>query len=178
MRPVAIHLGSFLLVLSLIWTGVAQAQVSGRAFEGFGGDNKEPIQINADRLVVKDEAGQLIYTGNVEIRQGTSLVITGELIVEYAKNGSGGQNDIERLYLSDGVVATSEENTASSDTAVYDVRTEDVTMEGNVVVSQGPNVAKGCRLDANLKTNVATIKSCGKTGGERVKSVFTPGSAD
>lgn len=166
------------LTLLISFLPAAFAQVSGRAFEGFRGNNKDPIQIDADRLEVEDDKSRLTYIGNVEVRQGTSLIVTGKLVVEYDKNGNGGQNDIKRLLLSGGVVATSQDNTATSDSAAYNVRTEDIVMEGNVVVSQGPNVAKGCRLIANLKTNVATIKSCGKSGGGRVKSVFTPGSSD
>ena len=62
----------------------------------------------------------------------------------------------------------------STETGTYDVQTENIVLTGKVVVSQGSNVATGCKLIANLKTNQARLEAC--KGGGRVKSVFTPGS--
>ncbi len=150
------------------------AQVSGKAFEGFRSNSKDPIQIDADSLEVEDGNARAVFTGNVQVRQGKSVIKTDKLVVHYVKGGSGGQNDIEKLELFGNMVATSEENTATADKGVYFVKTEDIELNGNVVVSQGPNVASGCKLIANLKTNVAKIKSC----GGRVSTVFQPGSTD
>ena len=150
----------------------AAAQVSGQAFQGFRGESDDPIAIEADKLDVVDGEAKATFTGNVKIRQGASLITTGKLVVFYVKGGEGGQNDIERLDLSGGVVATSEENTASAERGTYLVKSEDITLEENVVISQGESIAKGCKLVANLKTNVATLESC----GGRVQSVFKPGS--
>lgn len=154
---------------------VAMAQVSGKAFEGFRGNSKDPIQIDADQLEVEDGNAKAVFTGNVKVRQGKSLITTDKLIVHYTKNGAGGQEDIEKLELFGNMIATSEKNTASADEGVYFVKSEDIVLTGKVVVSQGPNIAKGCKLLANLKTNVAKIQSC---GGGRVSTVFQPGSSN
>ncbi len=154
----------------------ANAQVSGKAFEGFSGNNKDPIQIEADELEVIDSKSMAIFTGNVKVRQGPSLITTSKLVVHYAKDGQGGQdgqNDIDKLEMFGGVVVTSEENTVTADEGTYIVKTEDVVLTGNVVISQGANVAKGTKLVANMKTNKATL-SGGKGG--RVGTVITPGS--
>lgn len=151
----------------------ALAQVSGKAFEGFRGNSKSPIQIEADRLEVLDAKAMALFIGNVKVRQGTSTITTSRLVVRYKKGGGGGgtQQDIDRLELSGGLVVTSGKNTATADKGVYQVASENITLTGNVVISQGTSVAKGCKLRANLKTNVAKLDSC----GGRVKSVFTPG---
>lgn len=167
------------LLMTFVLTGIpatALSQVSGKAFEGFRGNSKDPIQIDADSLEVEDGNAKAVFTGNVKIRQGKSLITTDKLVVHYVKGSSGGQNDIEKLELFGNMIATSEKNTASSDEGVYFVKTEDIILTGKVVVSQGPNIAKGCKLLANLKTNVATIKAC--SGGGRVSTVFQPGSTD
>ena len=38
-----------------------------------------------------------------------------------------------------------------------------VILEGDVVVSQGDNVAQGCKLTAYMDTNRATMDSCGQS---------------
>ncbi|MDD9909191.1 MAG: hypothetical protein OXR62_05805 [Ahrensia sp.] len=152
----------------------ALAQVSGQAFEGFRGNSDDPVKIDADRLEVLDGEAKAEFDGNVKVQQGTSVITTDKLVVHYVKDGSGGQNDIEKLELFGNVIATSDDNTASADEGLFIVATEDIVLTGNVVVSQGPNIAKGCKLVANLKTNVAKIESC----GGRVSTVFQPGSTD
>ena len=170
-------IGAFLLMTMI--AGFAQAQVSGGAFNGFKQNNKDPIQIEADELEVLDAKSTAIYKGNVKIRQGASLITTSRLDVIYDKDGDGGQGDIKQLNLSGGLVATSKGNTAQADKGVFYVKSEDIVLEGSVVVSQGKNIAKGCRLEANLKTNLAKIKSCRSAGSKkkgRVTTVFIPGS--
>ena len=159
----------------LAFMTAATAQVSGQAFEGFRGSSKEPISIEADNLEVLDGEARAIFEGNVNVRQGGSLIVTGRLVVHYLKGGGGGQNDIERLDLSGGLVVTSDDNTISAEEGTYMVTTEDITLTGDVVVSQGESIAKGCTLIANMKTNRARLQACPGQKG-RVRSVFKPGS--
>ncbi len=163
------------LLFMILFASFAHAQVSGGAFNGFKQNSKDPIQIEADELEVIDAKSTAIYKGNVKIRQGASLITTSRLDVIYDKDGEGGQGDIKQLNLSGGLVATSKGNTAQADKGVFYVKSEDIILDGNVVVSQGKNIAKGCRLEANLKTNLAKIKACSKKKG-RVTTVFIPGS--
>ena len=161
------------LVAFAMFVGLSYAQVSGQAFQGFRGGSKAPIQIDADSLEVEDGNAKAVFKGNVRVRQGKSLITTDKLVVHYVKGSSGGQNDIEKLELFGNMVATSEKNTASADQGVYFVKTEDIVLTGKVVVSQGPNIAKGCKLLANLKTNIARFT---KVPGCRLSTVFSPGS--
>lgn len=170
----AIALACFVQMLA---PALASAQVSGDAFSGFSSNSKDPIQIEADELEVIDSESRAIYRGNVKIRQGASVITTSQLDVKYSRAGAGGQGDIERLDLSGGVVATSKTNTASANRGTYIVKTEDIILDGKVVVSQGKNVATGCRLEANLRTNIANLKACKGTRKKgRVKTILTPGS--
>jgi len=168
-------LSRFALALLLVClTTAAHAQVSGQAFEGFRGNSKDPVQIEADQLEVLDAQAKAVFKGNVKVRQGSSLITTSRLEVKYQKGSKGGQEDIEKLTMSGGLIATSKKNTVTADTGTYHVQTENIVLTGKVVVSQGANVATGCKLVANLKTNRAKLEAC--KGGGRVKSVFTPGS--
>ena len=169
------HLLRFAIGIALAaFVTTAHAQVSGQAFEGFSGNSKDPVQIEADQLEVLDGEARAIFKGNVKVRQGSSLITTSRLDVKYVQGGGGGQNDIERLTMTGGLIATSKENTVTAEKGVYVVQTEDVVLTGDVVVSQGESVATGCKLVANLKTNQARLEAC--AGGGRVKSIFTPGA--
>ena len=61
---------------------------------------------------------------------------------------------------------------ATADSAVFDMQSQTVVMEGNVSVSQGNNIVTGCSLQVNLETSAAKFEQC----GGRVKMLFTPGS--
>lgn len=166
------------LALILVWLlpVAAFAQVSGAAFQGFNSSSKDPVQIEADELEVIDAEAKAIFKGNVKVRQGSSTITTSRLVVEYVKGAGGQQNDIDRLIMSGGLVATSQDNTVSASKGIYQVARERIELEGKVVISQGENVATGCKLNANLKTNQAVLSACKGSGG-RVSTVFRPGSA-
>ncbi len=173
-HPFRIQLSIMLVALFVAAFGInqASAQVSGQAFEGFRGNSKDPVQIEADELEVLDTKSKAIFQGNVQVRQGPSLMKTKKLVVLYAKGSDGGQGDIEQLDMTGGLIVTSKENTVTADKGTYFVKTEMIVLTGNVIISQGDNIASGCKLIANLKTNQATLLSC--KGGGRVRTVFTP----
>lgn len=172
------HLPNLVRAISALMMAVfvtaAHAQVSGQAFEGFRGNSKDPVQIEADQLEVLDGEARAVFKGNVKVRQGSSLITTSRLDVRYLKGSAGGQNDIERLIMTGGLIATSKDNTVTAEKGTYEVQTENIVLTGKVVVSQGDSVATGCKLVANLKTNQARLEAC--KGGGRVKSIFTPGA--
>ena len=166
-----------LIVLAMVNTGYAQ---SIGAFSGFKSGGKTPIQIEADNLKVVDNKAMAIFTGNVKVVQGKSLLKADELRVFYAKDNKGKNtqnNSIKRLEVSGTVYVRSDKNEATSDRGSFNMKTEDVELAGNVVLTQGKNIMTGCRFRANLKTGIARMDSkCGSNSG-RVKMLFEPGSA-
>ncbi len=174
-----------LIIFNLQWQSIAMAQSTG-AFTGFKSGGKTPIQIEADRLEVKDKKAMAIFSGNVKVVQGKSLLKADQLKVFYEKGDkkekkSVQSNSIKRLEVDGTVYVKSEDNEATSDSGSFNMRTEDVELNGNVVLSQGKNVMTGCRFRANLKTGIAKMDSkcegriAGKPG--RVKMLFEPGKA-
>ena len=166
---------TIIFVAMLALKSVAHSQVSGKAFEGFKQNSKDPIQIEADSLQVLDGKNKAIFKGRVKVRQGSSTITTNLLTVSYGRKAGGGQGDVERLDLSGNVTVTSGANRATADKGSYVVKTEDVLLVGNVLVSQGNNVARGCKLVANLKSSVAELKSCKK---KRIKMLLDRGSVN
>lgn len=46
---------------------------------------KEPVELNADNLEMRDKEGVAVFTGNVSVVQGDRILRTSKLIVHYAK---------------------------------------------------------------------------------------------
>ena len=49
----------------------------------------EPIQIESDKLEVREKENMAIFSGNVSVVQGPTLLKAGKLTVYYAKDGGG-----------------------------------------------------------------------------------------
>jgi lipopolysaccharide export system protein LptA len=159
-----------LAILALL-PRAAQAQDFGAAFAGFDTGSDEPIQIEADRLEVRDPEKLAIYTGNVKVRQGETLLEAPELRVFYTgeatAQGAPGSK-VGRIEASPSVTVSSDDQTASGSRAVLDMTQDLITMSGNVVLTQGPNVVRGERLVVNLRTKQ------GRMEGGRVQTLITP----
>ncbi len=73
------------------------------------------------------------------------------------------------------VITTDQDQTTTSDWALYDVPTQLVTVGGNVVLMQGKNVLKGDRLVIDLKTGESRFENQGDTATKgRIRALFVP----
>jgi lipopolysaccharide export system protein LptA len=85
---------------------------------------------------------------------------------------------ISELEATGGVVITSEnDETATSDWAVYNLASDLVTIGGNVVLTQKDTVLKGDRLVIDLKSGESRFENTGTTadgGGRRIRALFMP----
>ena len=61
------------------------------------------------------------------------------------------------------MVVTQKEQTATGDLGMFDMKTNTVTLTGNVVMTQGKNVLRGDRLVVDLTSGVSRVES-GKNG--------------
>ena len=88
-----------------------------------------------------------------------------------ATPGPGGSSQISRLEAQGGVTVTQKEQTATGDSALFDMKSNTVTLLGNVVVSQGANIMRGDKLVVDLTTGTSRVDGKGP-----VKMLITPGS--
>jgi lipopolysaccharide export system protein LptA len=149
----------------------AQAQDFAAAFADFDTGSDDPIQIEADKLEVRDEEKVAIYSGHVRVRQGKTILETPELRVFYAgpdaPEGTAGSS-VTRIEAGPGVSVRSGDQTATGDRAVLEMAKDLVTLEGNVLLTQGTNVVRGDRVIVNLATKQ------GRVEGGRVQTLITP----
>jgi lipopolysaccharide export system protein LptA len=173
------------------------------AVQGFSKNRDQPVHIEAATLEVRDKEKVAIFSGDVHVVQGDTDMRCKLLVVYYepdAKNapatatvatrtataartnvalpqpGFSGQQRIRRLEAKGGVVVKRNDQFATGKTGIFDMKSNTVTLVGDVVVSQGPNVTRGERLVVDLTTGVSRIES-GKAGQGRVRALIKPGSA-
>lgn len=166
----------------------ARGGAPGSPFGGMGGDSKEPIKIDANKLDVLDKDNKAVFSGNVVAVQGETTVRCSVMTVFYEGRGQGGTprpaqpaaqgqgaNDgaIKRIECSGPVTVVSKTQAATSDNAVFDRANNQVIMTGNVALNDGPNITRGDKLVYNTQTGIANVTSSG-----RVQGFFVPNSGD
>jgi lipopolysaccharide export system protein LptA len=173
--------------LSLVAIGpvFAQAQAPATPESSISGlklSGDQPIQIESDKLEVREADNLAIFSGNVNVVQGPTVLKSGRMTVHYAKDGGSattGSASIDRLEVDDKVYVKSDTQVATGDRGVFDMKTEVLVLSGSeVVLSEGPNVLVGCKLTVQMKTGQAQVEGCkkGSTGNGRVMMSITPGT--
>ena len=175
--------GALLVALAAGGTGPARAQtaVSGvpNAMQGFSQNRDKPIQIEAASLEMRDKKKEATFSGNVKVVQGDTTMLSKTLVVFYdgaetaagkdgkaakapikaATPGPAGSSSIRRLEAKGSVVVTQKDQVVTGDSAVFDTKTNLVTMVGGVVLTQGQNVLRGDRLMVDMTTGVSRVES-------------------
>ncbi len=147
------------------------------ALQGFSQNRNLPVKIQAATLEVRDKDRVATFGGGVHVSQGDTDMCSKTLVVFYetdggktglkaAQPGPDGQQHIRRIEATGGVLVTQKEQNASGETGIFDMRSNTVTLQGNVVVTRGPNVLRGQRLIVDLTTGVSKIESTGVGGVE------------
>jgi lipopolysaccharide export system protein LptA len=189
---------------ALAQPALAQGNTSGSAATANGPklSSDKPIQIESDKLEVHQAQNEAIFTGNVSVVQGDTLLKAGHMVVYYVKSkpgdtkggkdaaapgkksdigeggiALGGASDIDHIEVDGKVYVKSQDQQATGDRGTFDMKTQILTLSGKqVVLTQGQNVVVGCKLVANLKTGQSKLDGCGSGSNSqgRVKMLLTP----
>jgi lipopolysaccharide export system protein LptA len=162
------------------------------ALQGFSTNRNDPIKIESGSLELRDKDKQATFIDNVRLVQGDTTLECKRLVVFYDEEPTAagasskgkparsmpnpsGQQSIRRLEAHGGVVVTQKDQTATGDRGIYDMKTNSITLIGNVTVAQGQNVVRGEKLFVDLTTGVSRVES-GAGGPSRVQGLFLPNS--
>ena len=150
---------------------MAQAQSTDQ-FAGLGGNNDDPIEIEAGAAEIRQAENRAILSGGVTVRQGEAVLKTATVYVNYAEGAqAGGNQQITLIEAPSKVAVTVRDQTATGDRGVFDYLNENLTVTGNVILSQGPNVMRGDRLIVDLRSGKARME-----GGKPVQILIQPRS--
>ena len=160
--------------MATILAGPAWGQAS--QLDGLKLSGDQPINIESDRLEVRENDKIAVFSGNVSATQGATLLKATQLTVYYGGEGSAatGSADIRRIEVSGKVYVKSNQQVATGDEGSFDMQSEVLVLTGNrVVLSEGDNVIEGCELVVQMKTGEARVNGCG-----RVKVLVDPKTAN
>ena len=164
------------------------------ALQGFSQNQGKPIKINSATLEVRDKDKVATFSGDVHLVQGDTTLRSNRLVVFYdddpaansaakpptatAQGGAQQNQQIKRVEAKGDVIVTQKDQTATGESGVFDMKANTVTLLGNVVISQGPNVVKGEKLTVDMTTGVSLVEApkCAKPPC-RVQALLTPSSA-
>ena len=188
------------LALAAIAAGEAAAQSSVQgvpnAMQGFSQNRDQPIQIEAATLEMRDKKKEATFSGNVKVIQGDTTMTSKTLLVFYDSTpepaagpapeskaatksapiqsstlGPGGSSSIRRLEARGSVVVTQKDQVVTGETAVFDTKTNLITMLGGVILTQCKSVLRGDRLLVDMTTGVSRVESdSGKVQGLFIQS--------
>lgn len=176
------------LALAAVCVAVpALAQQTQRAGQPLLGSSNEPVAIASDKLEVRERDSVAVFSGNVELVQGKLTLRTLQMVVHYASQPgaegaaqggalASGQTEIERIEAEGKVYIKSGEQVATGDKGQFDMKSDTLVLTGReVVLSEGTNVVKGCKLTMRMSSGESQVDGCGGSGG-RVQMLLQPGS--
>ncbi|WGD52730.1 LptA/OstA family protein [Bradyrhizobium sp. CB1650] len=179
---------ALVVAVALLAAGATHAQSTMQgvpnAMQGFSQNRDQPIQIEAASLEMRDKKKEATFAGNVKVVQGDTTMTSKTLVVFYESSGDkpatpqptaakgtksapmqsatpgpGGSSSIKRLEARGNVVVTQKDQVVTGETAIFDTKTNLITMLGGVVLTQCKNVLRGDRLMVDMTTGVSRVES-------------------
>lgn len=138
------------------------AQTAGDAFKGIG-NNKEPIQIEADKVEIINDIFRATLTGNITIIQGNAVVRAQKVDIYYLPKDQRKQTETGiREIIASGVVAIqSGNNQATGEKLEIDFLSDTAILSGKeILLTQDLNAIKGCQLTIELATGNSRFGKC------------------
>jgi len=156
-----------------------ETQGLGRAFK-----SDAPVNIAAPRLTIYNEQQLAHFEGGVTTLQAGSQMTSNEMKVIYSSSGSGTAQAEKTTGLGAGKlkwidaignvqIATQDGRGATAHKLSYDALKQELTLDNDVVLSQGQNVMKGKRMVSNLATGITRFPPLGRVHGH-----FKPAEED
>lgn len=135
-------------------------------------DQQQPIQIESDRAVRDEKAGTTVYIGNVELTQGSLLMLADRLEIYHNKD-----NEVDRI-IGYGKPAYIEQQPsldkgmikARGEIIRYFVLEERLQLETNASIDQDGSVVTSNKIDYFVQDEV--VKASGTD--QRVRVVIPP----
>jgi lipopolysaccharide export system protein LptA len=129
---------------------------------GLRADPEASVEITADSLNVDQASETAIFEGNVLIGQGDLRISAGRVQVVYSEE----TGDIAQLEASGGVTFITETEAAEAENASYDLTSGTLTLNGDVLLTQGASALSADQMVVNLDSGNARM-----TG--RVRTTFS-----
>jgi len=134
---------------------------------------EQPIQIEADKMTAVEKTQSVIFSGNVDAKQGDVRIRSDKMTIFYTKAAakekkkSKDAQQVEKIICEGSVEVTSKEWLGTSKTMHYFSKKNLVQLIGDAKAYQGQNMVQGERIDYHLDTGQSEVfGSKTSVGGE------------
>lgn len=142
-----------------------------------------PIEIAADKMTAVDKTQSVIFSGNVDAKQGDVRIRSDKMTIFYmedtAKKASAGNKknaqQVKKIVCEGDVEVTSKEWLGTSETMHYFAKENLVQLLGNAKAYQGQNMVQGERIDYHLDSGKSEVFGGTTTIGETNQKSDKPG---
>ena len=148
----------------------------------FSKNNSAPIQ--ADAYDVTNTAGVTILSGQVDVRQGETRILSDVMRIHGGATGVGAAtSDISRIEATGNFYYLTPDQEVRGNSGVYTKESDSFTVTGDVILLQGENVVTGDTLIYNLTTEEARVvgtckgRRCGTKGRVKILIKNTGGQS-
>lgn len=141
-------------------------------------DKDQPIELTADSADINEAKNISIYSGNVDLRQGSMQILSDTLTVHHSDNGAEkviavGKPVHFKQQTTDGPVK------AKANTIEYYVDADEVKLKGNAWVKQVKDTMESDRITWDrTKGRIKGGKAASGGAGSRVKFTIKPRNND
>lgn len=151
----------------------------------FAETRQTPIHIEADRMVSQEQDNAVIFTGNVDARQGELLIRTDEMTVYYTnKDKKGlpnkGAGEVNKLICKGNVQISQGNWMGTGKRMDYFARDRKVILSGDAKAWQGQNMVSGKTITYFLDEGRSIVEGPVNADGKgtkkpgRVKATIQP----
>jgi len=161
----------FSALLGILPAGFAPAQ-NQAGISRFLGKSDKPVQILADRLEADNQAGVLVFTGQVLLRQG-DLVLSTDRVDAYFNPQN---REVTRILATGKVKMSQGDRVGVGEKAEYDVVQEMLVLTGSPRLFQGEDQVEGDLIRVDLGRNRYEVESAkARVGSKRLKQMKEKG---
>ena len=124
---------------------------------------EQPIQISADKMTSVEDSQSVVFSGNVDARQGDVRIRSDKMTIYYEqqekkqKTGSKNSQQVKEIICTGKVEVTSKEWLGTSDTMHYSSKNRLVQLIGNAKAYKGQNMVQGGQIDYYLDTGKSEV---------------------
>lgn len=141
------------------------------------GDRDQPIEIQADTARLDERAGTAIYTGNVDLRQGTLNVTATRMTIwlvgdQVTRIRARGDTDAGQAHYEQQPEPDAANVRADADELVYEVDEQLIHLAGDAVLIQSGDRFEGERLRYDIEAGEVDASSDGPS--DRIRMTLQP----
>ncbi len=114
-------------------------------------DSAAPITVEADKMTSAKQSNAVVFSGDVDVRQGEFRIRADEMTVYYSpkKRDDDGEKipqQVEKMVTTGNVEITQGSWIGTAEKGIYLAEKQQIHLVGKATASEGPNIVRGAEI--------------------------------